>query len=1206
MSFSIFAQFLLPDGLNFITPLHGDYQTQPAQLFVNKLEGLPPGEFYDILKVDEALWFAGNGLGSLQAGIWRRIFTEGTYTALAYDADRERVWFAGPDGIGSLETRTESPKTMTNPGAGYIWKLVLLDENLWYFGSNGYGVLNTDTGEEVFSFDDHFSPRPFVLFADKENGRIFVTALEGLYTVDERGRSLLLPVEWTDGNTVAFLFPHKEGFVLGTVDSLYRWNGDAGRPPEPIDPGTVKYGDFFENGMNNAILFRSHIAITDVPRGVLLLNRKTLEPEIYVGRGGGLEAGNIYKIAKGGIDRLIIMGEEGVAVADLNSPHRFFPSGRNWTSETVRKARRYEDGTLLIAEDSWIRISGQLLEQHNLIGMAYWFEEEPDGDPVLGYLNAYKTLRGNEWELTELQIPIDDLVWGEERAYLRGPDGLFTMTEEKAPRLVYETDRPLTLLGELWGSFYAIEDANRLLRFQIKGPNWVQEGKDLVINGAIGSVAASRERIYFTTGRDLYSIDAEGTVDEVPVQSGWRVTALASSEERLFVAFEHEVSGEQGVGTYDRSRREMLALPSLETIGAIQQLLAGDGELGVLSSNGFAQIDLRSIERAQAPDVDFDLLLGSKQIEGRTLAHGMHEIDVQSYLRGPLIAAEFQYRINEGSWRSLNLHKAMLPPLGSGQFSIELRAVYPNGQASPTKRIQFAIAPPWYMNPLYQGVLLVLFLVVVWGIYYLRHAQLKRTNQWLQNEVKKQTRELEAATAARTNFLAGLSHDIRNPLNGVLMIAETLTRDPPKSGDDSRLKDLTEFGVIVDRMLGEILDFSAIDQSNMPMAFIPVSITDILESSVKQNQFSIQKALVNISVSVPSELKEVSIKIDRNWMVKILTNLIVNALEYSESERIEVGAYCHRLTPGDVEMEIYVKDWGKGIDDAEKPFVFDRFYRGESGIESGKHGTGLGLAICQEIAHAMGAHLSLSDNTPTGSHFSLKGRFDRVSGGSELDREAVLKSLRGKHVLVVDDLLYNRRSIVDFFQAIGCHCEQSENGREALQMLDEKRYDLALLDWDLPGIMGPEIARRHRKAHPEDPVLLIALTAYTDGEKKRQSEEVGMNGYIAKPLTANRLAHCLANLEDAPVEPKTPARDAVDTRELDEEIFRHINECLQFGEAAEWENLRRCAHRLTTLALMKDNAAMQKVCRDLQVSAKAEDLKEVQVGLTELQQWRRA
>jgi signal transduction histidine kinase/DNA-binding response OmpR family regulator len=702
----------------------------------------------------------------------------------------------------------------------------------------------------------------------------------------------------------------------------------------------------------------------------------------------------------------------------------------------------------------------------------------------------------------------------------------------------------------------------------------------------------------------LYRLDRDGLLTELPVEDEWEVHGLTAEGGELLVAFRHSLTGEQAVGGYAGQSRTMLSVPYLEEVGGIERLMGNSTRLGILGSNGLGWYAKSELQRVAAPEVSFDLLFENKRIQDRTIPSGMHFIDLQVYFDGPAIPSIVQYRINEQRWRDVNLRDPTLQFAGHGNFSVELRAVHPNGVASRSRMIQFGISPPWYLNPLYQGIIIALLIAMVWGVYVLRHAQLKRTNLWLQSEVKKQTRELEAATAARTNFLAGLSHDIRNPLNGVLMIAETLTRDPPKSGDDSRLKDLTEFGVIVDRMLGEILDFSAIDQSNMPMAFIPVSISDILNSSIKQNQFSIQKALVNMSVVIAPELKEVVIKTDRNWMIKILTNLIVNALEYSESERIEVGTVCHRLTPTDVEMEITVKDWGKGIDDAEKEFVFDRFYRGESGIESGKHGTGLGLSICQEIAHAMGTHLTLTDNDPSGCCFSLKGRFERVSGAKELDREAVLQGLKGKKVLVVDDLLYNRRSIVDFFLTIGCECDQCENGREALSMLAEKQYDLALLDWDLPGIVGPEIARRHRESHPEDKVILIALTAYTDGEKKRQSEEVGMNGYISKPLTASRLAYCLANMQSTPKPQRPVGTDAVDTSELDEEISQHIRDCLIYGDQYEYENLRRCAHRLTTLALMRDNRAMQQVCRDLQVSAQEENIDEIRVGLAELQQWK--
>ena len=406
-------------------------------------------------------------------------------------------------------------------------------------------------------------------------------------------------------------------------------------------------------------------------------------------------------------------------------------------------------------------------------------------------------------------------------------------------------------------------------------------------------------------------------------------------------------------------------------------------------------------------------------------------------------------------------------------------------------------------------------------------------------------------------------------------------------------------------MLGEILDFSVIDQKSISTSFIPVAVSDIIESSVKQNQFGIQNAMILANTYIAPELKSLVIRTDRNWMIKVLSNLITNALEYSESERIEIKAICHRLGENEVDLELQVNDWGKGIDDSEKPFVFDRFYRGESGIESGKHGTGLGLWICQEIAHAMGGHLELKDNTPSGCCFILKGRFEIVEGARELDKDAILETLRGKRVLVVDDLVYNRKSIVEFFQTIGCDCDQAEGGIEGLEKLNRNRYHLALLDWDLPGLTGPEIARRHRRIAPDDPVILIAVTAYTDGKKKQESEQAGMNGYISKPLTAVRLAHCLAYIQDWRPEPEKVS-EVVDTDEVQEEIYKHIEDCVLHTERYEWESLRRCAHRLTTLAMIRNNSEMQQVCRDLQVSASDGNIEEIHVHLLELQKWRKA
>jgi signal transduction histidine kinase/CheY-like chemotaxis protein len=1129
------------------------------------------------------------------------VLTDGRYTALAADPQHNRIWFAGPMGIGYLDLATRQTGYVVLEVLDWVYDLVLRDQQVWFFAAKKYGVIDSPSLGSLDQRAYPFESRPVVLGLDPATDSILVAAESGVWGIDGIEESLRLSHIERGGIPLAWMSNLGDGFLLGSAKALYVW----ALPETSLSPVIdSNYTDFFQSGISNAVDFEAHVAIVDFPFGVVLLDKHTRRVTGYIGAESGLDIGDVYKVRALDARQLLIMGKQGVRVVDMGSAHRLLPLNILENSEPVRHARAYRERGMLLTSKEWIQIG----EDESRIGLlerpANWLAMDPSGAPVQGYILHYERHDGINWNLSFLPELVLDLEWVGQTAFAVGQNGLYTLTPELEMELIHASNRSMTLLGELGGAYLVHLDGGTLLRVRRAGDAWRIDERELELPGAVSGAAAMAGALLLRVEGGLYRLDEDMSVEALPLADGWEARDLVGAAGSAYALLYHAASRAASVGAYREDGRWMLPVPHTGLVGEPSLLMANANRIGLVGSDAVGWYHLQEIEPADLPQVSFRLFQDGQPVADRTLPNGTHYLDLQTQLAGAALPVQVQHRLDGQRWRPVNPEDPTLPFTGHGKFRVELRAVYPNGTGSAPFAISFGIAPPWYLNPVYQSLLLLLLMVAVWGVYALRHAQLKRTNLWLANEVKKQTRELEAATAARTNFLAGLSHDIRNPLNGVLMIAETLTRDPPRNADDSRLKDLTEFGVIVDRMLGEILDFSAIDQANMPMAYIPVSITDILNSSVRQNQFSIQKALVNMSVAIAPELNEVVIKTDRNWMIKILTNLIVNALEYSESERIEVGAICHRLTPGEVEMEIYVKDWGKGIDDAEKAFVFDRFYRGESGIESGKHGTGLGLSICQEIAHAMGAHLMLTDNQPSGACFTLKGRFDRVAGATELDREAVLRGLSGKKVLIVDDLLYNRRSIVDFFKTIGCDCDQSENGREALRMLADNRYDLVLLDWDLPGLMGPEVARRHRRAHPDDPVQIIALTAYTDGEKKRMSAEAGMNGYISKPLTASRLAYCIANIEEQS-SPKPLGADAVDTEELDEEIYKHIEDCLVYGEQYEWENLRRCAHRLTTLALMRNNRAMQQVCRDLQVSAQAGNIEEIRVGLAELQQWAR-
>ena len=1201
MSYKLYPHFLLLLGLNFINGVHAEDQVEPGHIFASKVDKVPSEEFYDSLTAGEVIWFAGLGLSRLEAGEWHKVFSDGRYTALAHDPKGNTLWYAGPRGIGLYKLNTKEKREGILE-AGYIWDLHFAGSRVWFVGSSGYGWLDAKTAEVGLFKERVFLPRPFVIHPEGGPQILFVSSEEGLCAVDESGCHLVIPIEETGQQIITWAIWNHGTYMLGTAETLYRWDGRSDSEPVPLESN---YPQFFEMGISNAVGLRDHIAILEFPNGVVFLNRWTGLVETRAIQGSGLAIGDSYKIEKAGEQKVLVLGKSGVGTVDLDEGGRFFPNSELWPNEIITMAVASSEAAFVFTDRFWARLTEDGGTFSDLPHTAYWAGLDAEGRAFHGALTGYKLYEDGAWVNQSLEYPAHDLVWGRDNAFALTNDGLHVLSRDWEMSLILPGDQSFQLLGDLNGEFFVVDSEGSVFCLKKRGSTWTTEKLPIAIPGKILSVAVGDDAIHVSTGQELYRLSHDRILKRMTLEPGWEIVSLAARGDDTYAAFHDPLNGRSAIGIYSGEFRSMLAGFRLDVVGEVSELVCNETHMGLVGRRGFAWHRLETLQGLGSPEVNFKLLFQESPVDGLTLPSGMHFIDLQVAFLHPEVPGTVQYRINEQRWRNLILQDPTLQFAGHGNFSVELRAVHPNGMSSPVQVIQFGIAPPWYLNPWYQGLLLVLAMGCVWLIYALRHAQLKRTNLWLQDEVRKQTKELEEATAARTNFLAGLSHDIRNPLNGVLMIAETLTRDPPKTADDSRLNDLTEFGIIVDRMLGEILDFSAIDQSNMPMAYIPVSVNDILTSSVRQNQFSVQKALVNLTVNIPAELKEVIIKTDRNWMIKILTNLIVNALEYSESERIEVGAVCHRLTPNDVEMELYVKDWGIGIDDAEKRFVFDRFYRGESGIESGKHGTGLGLSICQEIAHAMGAHLSLTDNDPSGCCFVLKGRFERVAGAKELDREAILQTLNGKRVLVVDDLSYNRRAIVDFFKTIGCVCDECENGKAAVEMLGRNPYDLALLDWDLPGLMGPDIARRHRKAHPSDAVILIALTAYTDGEKRRESVAAGMNGYISKPLTASRLAYCLANIEVELAPVQEPTSDAVNTSELNEEIYNHVRDCLLYGERYEWENLRRCAHRLTTLALMKDNRAMQQVCRNLQLSAKAENLEEIHVGLAELQQWGR-
>ncbi len=1199
MSSALFPQILFIIGLNFINVVLDAAETAPSHRFAERLPGVPEKMFFDVETSGETQWLAGDGVYRLEKGKKpERIIDDSRVTSLLLDEESGTLWFSGSSGVGRLSLDSTEHEYVV-ASFDYIWDLVPIDGKIWFIESQRFGWIDGRDMSIGAAWNANFLPRPFISrTSDPE--RLWVSCSDGLYELVETGLRQHLSAHQIEGETIAWVEQVNGIYYLGSGKNVYRW-ADGQTLPTRL---SSNYGQFFKSGINNAVAEGNEIVITQYPEGVAFLDADSGNVTHLTEKSAMTGTGDFFKVIKAEGDRVYALGEKGIVEIDTSLKSVFFPASGLYGSEPIRETITVGEQGNIFTDDYRLAIAEDGLVRQPLNFAPDWVEVDKDGLLVSGSVTTYETYRGGEHEKKALPVGVFDLRWGSEGAYALGSEGVYKVTADLGMELIHADQRQLKLLGERGNRVYLMTADGEVFCIEHIASGWIYKDLNYTVRGGFLWSGTNSTGIWIATTENVYRSEGdEWTV--LPTAAGWNILAASSSGDEIVVLFEERVRREWAVGVYNGDTSSMRVIPFKEYIGEPLAIMATSERIGVVGTAGTGWYHRDELPEQFVPEVDFALLFENKRIEDRTIPAGMHYIDLHVSFADPSPPCIVENRINEGRWRSINLQDPSLQFAGHGTFSVELRAVHPNGNVSPSRLIQFGIAPPWYLNPVYQGIMAMVAGLFLWLLYYLRSRQLKRTNLWLQSEVKKQTRELEAVTAARTNFLAGLSHDIRNPLNGVLMIAETLGRKPPESDADPRLRDLREFGIIVDRMLGEILDFSAIDQDNIPTTFTPVSIIDLINTSVKQNQFMIQHQLVEMNTTVDEQLKDVVIRTDRNWMIKILSNLIINALEYSGSSTVEVGARCLRKTDRDVHIELFVNDWGIGIDESEKEYVFERFYRGEVGIESGRHGTGLGLSICQEIAHAMGGHIRIEDNQPSGCKFILNGRFERVEGSLELDTEAVLRRLQGKHILVVDDLVYNRRSTVEFFETIGCTCDEAESGREALAKLEENDYYLALLDWDLPGIMGPEIARRYRKKAPDDPVIMISVTAYTDGEKKRESEEAGMNGYISKPLTASKLAHCLANVQDwNPA--KDPDPDKLDVDEVREEIYNHIEDCLRYGENFEWENLRRCSHRLTTLAMIKNNRAMQQVCRDLQIAASEGSIKESQALLLELHKWRKS
>jgi signal transduction histidine kinase len=397
-------------------------------------------------------------------------------------------------------------------------------------------------------------------------------------------------------------------------------------------------------------------------------------------------------------------------------------------------------------------------------------------------------------------------------------------------------------------------------------------------------------------------------------------------------------------------------------------------------------------------------------------------------------------------------------------------------------------------------------------------------------EIRLALRQAEASSLATTQFLTNMSHEIRTPLNGVIGTIELLRLSDLSPTQQRFIDDAMQSSQALLHLVNDILDLSKIEAGKLELEHAPFYLPSLIHDVRAMFSDQAHAKELTLTASIAAEFNVVLLG-DAHRLLQVLTNLVGNAVKFTGEGTVTIAVTCLEDRGDALHLRFTVTDTGIGIPCDKHSTIFEAFSQADSSTTRRYGGTGLGLSIARQLCHVMGGEIGVNSELGQGSTFwfnlvlerqhatvalptciahtkATQSELLQTGGGSGASaarqelRETLCRKERSTiRILLVEDNRANLRITQALLEAIGCNVTAASNGLEAISACRDTKFDLILMDCQMPEMDGYEATRRIREIEAVRTTPIVALTADALEGSRELSLAAGMNDQLTKPLT---------------------------------------------------------------------------------------------------------